>query len=288
MANSEQLEARYSASSDRTASLKEMQPSYPSFQVSRITSGSGEVSERASPSRGTYQRASSGRPSSRAGTSAGHRQPGLVADSAAFSSRDSQTAAVQPAFRTTARVKTARPGSRDRRTSAWGAPQYSIGEEQQQHSQLDANSWMSGDALTQSSRALDGNLQGYKPQPRPLSRQVTAPQAAAIGNDYDQSSCWSSAHKLRPSSAQGHSLAKMPRRPQSRQQDCKNPAPAGGLQTVHASAWPHLQMGRSNLGKSGPLLPCIGAVYCELDLTLVTAKLPVCSGYLLLVLANCS
>lgn len=263
MANSEHLEARYSASTEGTASLKEMQPSYPSFQVSRITSGNGGVSERATPSRGTYQRASSGRSSSRAGTSAGHRQPDLVAESAAFSSRDSQTTAVQPAFRNTSRMKTARPGSRDRRTSAWAAPQYTTGEEQQQHSQLDANSWMSGDAFTQSSRAMDRNSQGYKPQPRPLSRQVTAPQEAAIKNDYDQSSCWSTAHKLRPSSAQGHSSAKMSCRPQSRQQDSNHPAPANGSQTTHASAWPHLQTGGSGLGKSGPLLPCIAALYCR-------------------------
>lgn len=281
MANSEHLEARYSAGIDGTASLKEMQPSYSSFQV-RITSGSGGVSERATPSRGTYQRSLSGRMSSRAGTSAGHRQPDLSADSAAFSSRDSQTTAVQPAFRNAARIKTARPDSRDRRTSAWAAPQYTAGEEQQQHSQLGVNSCMYGDALTQSSRAMDRRSQSYKPQPRLLSRQVTAPQAAAIKNDYDQSSCWSSAHKLRPSSAQGHSPAKMSR---SRQQDCNHPAPAGGLQTMHASAWLHLQMTGSGLAN---LMSCYHALlHCtaELCLTFFTAKLPVCK---LLVLANCS
>ena len=262
MANSEHLEARYSAGIYGTGSLKEMQPSYPSFQVSRTTSGSGGGSERATPSRGTYQRPLSGRTSSRAGASAAHRQPGLIADSAAFSSRDSQTPAVQPAFRTTARIKTARPDSRDRRTSAWAVPQYTAGEEQQQHSQLGVNSCMYGDALTQSSRAMDLNSQSYKPQPRPLSRQVTAPQAAAIKNDYDQSCCWSSAHKLRPSSAQGESPAKISRRPRSRQQDCNQPAPAGGLQTMPASAWPHLLMIWSGLGTSGPLVPCIASLYC--------------------------
>lgn len=243
MTNSEGLEARYSAIIDGIASLKEMQPSYPSFQVSRITSGRGGLSGRATPSPGTYQPASFGRSSSRAGNPASIRQPDLSADSAAFHSTDSQRAAVQPVFKTTARTKTARPESRDRRTSAWAAPQYNTSGEQR--SQLDTNSWMAGDAVSHSSRATDRSLPGYRPQPRPLSRQVTAPQAATIRTDYDQSPRLSSAHKLRPSSAQRQSSAKASQRPQSRQQ-----APsvhAGGVQTMHASAWPHLWMCESAL-----------------------------------------
>lgn len=235
MASSEGLEARYVAIIDGIASLKEMQPSYPSIQVSRITSGGAGVSGRATPTHGTYHRASSGRPSSRASNSASLRQPDLSADSAAFSSIGSQRTAVQPVFRTTARIKTARPESRDRRTSAWAAPQYNTSEEQR--SQLDSNSWISGDAMLQSSSAMNQNLPGYRPQQRPLSRQVTAPQAATIRTDYDQSPCGSSAHKLRPSSAQRYSSAKASQRPQSRQN-----APAGSMQTMHTSAWSHLQM----------------------------------------------
>ena len=237
MANSEGLEARYSAIIDGIASLTEMQPSYPSLQVSRITSGSGGLSGRVTSS-GNNQPASFGRPSSRAGNSASLRQPDLSADSAAFHSTDSQRAAVQPVFRSTARTKTARPESRDRRTSAWAAQQHNASEEQR--SQLDTNSWMSGDALSQSSRAMDCTLPGYRPQPRPLSRQVTASQAATIRNDSDQGPCRSSAHKLRPSSAQRQSSAKASQRPPSRQQ-----APsvhAGGAKTMYTSAWPHLDV----------------------------------------------
>ena len=239
MASSEGLEARYSAIIDGLASLKEMQPSYPSLQVSRITSGSGGVSARATSSPGTYQRASSGRPSSRAGNSASLRQPDLSVDSAAIHSIDSQRTAVQPAFRTSARTKTARPESRDRRTSAWAVAQHNTSEEQR--IQPDINSWMSGDALLQSSRTTDQTLPAYRPQPRPLSRQVTAPLAATIRTNHDQSRCESAAHKLRPSSAQRESSAKACQSLQCRQQ-----APsvlAGGVQTMHASASPHIQMG---------------------------------------------
>ena len=228
MASSEGLEARYSAIIGGIASLNELQPSYPNFQVSRITSGIGGVSGRATPTPGTYHRASSGRPSSRACNSASLRQPDLSADSAAFRRVDSQRTAVQPVSRTTARIKTARPESRERRTSAWAAPQYNTSEEQR--SQLDTNSWMSGDAMLQPSKATDQNLPGYRPQQRPLSRQVTAPQAATVRTDYDHTRCGSSAHKPRPSSAQKYLSAKASQRPQSRQK-----APAGSIQTMHAN-----------------------------------------------------
>ena len=242
MASSEGLEARYSAIIDGIASLKEMQPSHPTSQVSRITSGSGGVSGRVTPS-GTYHRASSGRSSSRAGNSARLRQSGLSVESAAFHSIDSQRTAVQPVLRTTACTKTARPESRDTMTSAWAAPRYNTSEEQR--SQLSINSWVSGDALLQSFRTTDQGLLGYRPQPRPLSRQVTAPQASTIRTEYDHRCCGSSAHKLRPSSARRQSSAKASQRPKSRQQAPS--VPAGGVQTMHASAWPHQQMGGSVL-----------------------------------------
>ncbi|KAL3140090.1 hypothetical protein ABBQ38_004370 [Trebouxia sp. C0009 RCD-2024] len=151
MTSSEGLEARYSAIIDGIASLKDLQPSYPSARVSRITSSSGGVSGRASPAPGTYQRAPSGRPNSRVDSSASSRNSNLSADVAAINS--SQRKAVQPSFTSTVRTKTARPESRDR-TSAWAAPLYKApaSAEQQQHSQLDTNSWMPHDVLVQSSR----------------------------------------------------------------------------------------------------------------------------------------
>ena len=228
MANSEGLEARYSAIVDGISSLKDMQPSYPSFQVSRIPCGSGGASGRASPATGTYQRASSGTPRSRVGSSASLSQPSLPADVAAFNSIDSQRTAAQPIIRT----RTARPASRERTTSAWAAPQYNAGAEQQQHSQLNTHSWMPGDISLQSCRAIDRTSPEYKPRPRPLSRQVTAPQVATIQHDYSPSSSWSSAHKLRPSSAHRQSSAKAYRRSHSRQQDYDPSVPAGGVQTL--------------------------------------------------------
>lgn len=229
MTSSEGLEARYSAIIDGIASLKDLQPSYPSARVSRITSSSGGVSGRASPAPGTYQRAPSGRPNSRVDSSASSRNSNLSADVAAINS--SQRKAVQPSFTSTVRTKTARPESRDR-TSAWAAPLYKApaSAEQQQHSQLDTNSWMPHDVLVQSSRVTGQTLADYRSQARPLSRQVTAPQVATIRRDYGHSPSWSSAHKLRPSSAQRQSSAKTSHRSQSRQQDYSPSVPAGGVQ----------------------------------------------------------
>lgn len=227
MTSSEGLEARYSAIIDGIASLKDLQPSYPSVRVSRITSSSGGVSGSASAAPGTYQRAPSGRPNSRVGSSASLRNSNLSADVAAFNS--SQRKAVQPSFMSTVRTKTARPESRDR-TSAWAAPQYKATAEQQQRSQLDTSSWMPGEVLVQSSRATGQTLADYRSQARPLSRQVTAPQVATIRHDYGQSPSWSSAHKHRPSSAQRQLSAKTSHRSQSRQQGYSPSVPAGGVQ----------------------------------------------------------
>lgn len=224
MANSEGLQTRYSAIID--ASLKDLQPSYPNVQVSRITSSTGGVSGRASPAPGMYQRASSGRPRSRVGGSASLRQPNLSADTAAFSS--SQGLAAQPGITSTVRTKTAE--SRDRNPSAWAAPQYKTSANaEQHHSQLDTNSWMPSDVSLQSSRVVGQALQDCRSQARPLSRQVTAPQVATIRHDYGRSSCWSSAHKLRPNSAQRQSSAKTSSRSQSRQQGYNSSLRAGDV-----------------------------------------------------------
>ena len=233
MTNSEGLGARYSAIIDEIASLKDLQPSYPSFQVSRITSSSDGVSGRASPALGTYQRAPSARLNSRVGGSPSLRQPNLSADVAALTS--SQRLAVQPSFTLTVRTKTARPESRDRTTSAWAAPQYkaTANAEQQQRSQPNINSWMSGDVLAPASRAGGQTLADCRSQARPLSRQVTAPQAATTGHDYSQSPSWSSAHKLRPSSAQRQSSARTSHRSQSRQQNYNPSVRTGGVQSLH-------------------------------------------------------
>lgn len=222
MADSQGLEAQYGAIIDGIASLKDLQPGHPS-QLSRLTLASRGGTGRAPSSTALYQRAASGKPSTRVSNATNVRQPKLSADYAASDSADSHRPAAQPGFNPTLRGRTARPASRERVSSAWAAPQYStIAHQQQQNSQLAAEFRSPGGVCLQPFIMADKTLPAHKAQPQLLLRQVTAPQSATLNYGSSQkSSLEVPIRKMRPNSARRQSSATTAQRPLSRQQDQK-------------------------------------------------------------------
>ncbi len=221
MANSPGVQAQYGAIIDGIALLNNVQPSSSSSQLTRVSSAArGRAASPAEP----YQRSRSTRPGSRAGAPASLGVPVVSVDSAVSDS--SHDINMQPSFTSNLQMKTTRPASRERVSSAWGSPQHGVSS-QQQRSQNACSSWMpAGHSIAAEISASRAAI-GYQVQAQPMSRQVTAPQATRANRaSVPGPSLVCSARGFRPASAQKKSPAMVPR-PVSRQQQHQESASSG-------------------------------------------------------------